>query len=310
MIKVENLSKAFGTIKAVDGLSFEIKSGELVGFLGPNGAGKSTTMRLLTGFLTPDEGHIYIEGIQMQSGAVEAQRSMGYMPENNPLYKDMLVAELLDLSASLKHIPKSQREAQFDFVVTATGIGAVFYRPVRELSKGYKQRVGLAAALLHKPNILILDEPTEGLDPNQRAEIRTLMKDLAKDRTILVSTHVMQEVSAVCDRVLIMHQGRLVADGSPNALTAGVRGERALQLEIEGEGLTERLGSQEKILIETSENIAPGRYRFKLRGRDGATLPPLLSVLAREHGWVIWNLSQEEFNLEDIFKQLTTQDEP
>ena len=195
MLTVQRLTKSFGSTKAVDDLSFSIAAGEIVGFLGPNGAGKTTTMRLIAGYLSPDSGKILIDNKPVGEEGSDARRHIGYLPENNPLYRDMLVSEFLTLSADLKGIPSEKRAEAFDFAVRAVDIGDVYYRPVGELSKGYKQRVGMAVALLHRPSILILDEPTEGLDPNQRTEIRTLIKSLAKDRTILLSTHVMQEAT-------------------------------------------------------------------------------------------------------------------
>ena len=305
MIQVQNLSKSFGYVKAVGDISFEVKEGEIVGFLGPNGAGKTTTMRLLTGFLSPDEGQVTIGGINVEEQPTEAQKNIGYLPENNPLYKEMLVSELLDLSAELKHIPQEKRKPAFDFVVSATGIADVFYRPIGELSKGYKQRAGLAVALLHQPKILIMDEPTEGLDPNQRTEIRALIKKLAKDRTIIMSTHVMQEASAVCNRMLIINKGKLVADGTPQQLSRAAKKERSLSLEIEGpriEPALKKIAGVESIDIKSVRN----RVKAELIARKDIELQPEISKLAHKHKWVIWKLVEEEQKLEDIFQKLTT----
>lgn len=304
MIQVENLSKSFGDIKAIDDVSFEIKEGEIVGLLGPNGAGKTTTMRLLTGFLAPDRGRITIEGVNVEENSTAAQEQIGYLPENNPLYKEMLVSELLELSAALKHLPKEERKSAYDFVVSATGIGEVFYRLIGELSKGYKQRAGLAAALLHKPKILIMDEPTEGLDPNQRTEIRALIKKLAKDRTIIMSTHVMQEASAVCNRMLIINKGRLVADGTPQQLSRAAKKERTISLEIEGpnvEMALKKLSGVESIVAKSIH----GRVKVELIAQKDTELQPEISKLAYKHKWVIWKLVEEEQGLEEVFRKLT-----
>lgn len=307
MIKINHLTKSFGPVKAVDNLSFEIKQGDIVGFLGPNGAGKTTTMRLITGFISPDEGSVSINDIPVSERTIEAQRLIGYLPENNPLYKDMLVSEFLNLSADLKGIPKDKRKSAFDFAVKAVAIGEVFYRPVGELSKGYKQRVGMAAALLEEPRILVMDEPTEGLDPNQRGEIRTLIKNLAKDRTIIMSTHVMQEAQAVCNRLIVINKGKLVADGTPDELSRAARKERILLLEVEGEGIElglRNLAGVEHVDIEPVENR---RARAKLITNQSVELRPEISKLARDKNWIIWKLTEEEHKLEDIFHKLTSE---
>lgn len=307
MIKIDHLTKSFGTVKAVDNLSFEIKQGDIVGFLGPNGAGKTTTMRLVTGFISPDEGSISINDIPVSERTIEAQRLIGYLPENNPLYKDMLVSEFLDLSADLKGIPKEKRKTAYGFAVKAVAIGEVFYRPIGELSKGYKQRVGMAAALLQEPRILVMDEPTEGLDPNQRGEIRALIKNLAKDRTIIMSTHVMQEAQAVCNRLIIINKGKLIADGTPDELSRAARKERILLLEVEGEGIElalRNLAGVEHVDIEPVENR---RARAKLITNQSVELRPEISKLARDRNWVIWKLTEEEHKLEDIFHKLTSE---
>lgn len=307
MIKIDHLTKSFGPVKAVDNLSFEIKQGDIVGFLGPNGAGKTTTMRLITGFLSPDEGSVSINDIPVGERTIEAQRLIGYLPENNPLYKDMLVSEFLDLSADLKGIPKEKRKSVFDSAIKAVAIGEVFYRPIGELSKGYKQRVGMAAALLQEPRILVMDEPTEGLDPNQRGEIRALIKNLAKDRTIIMSTHVMQEAQAVCNRLIIINKGKLIADGTSDELSRAARKERILLLEVEGEGIElalRNLAGAEHVDIEPVENR---RARAKLITNQSVELRPEISKLARDKNWVIWKLTEEEHKLEDIFHKLTSE---
>ncbi len=305
MISVSHLSKSFGSNLAVDDLSFEVNQGEIVGFLGPNGAGKTTTLRLITGFLSPDKGSVTINDIPVITEPIAAQQHIGYLPENNPLYYDMLVGEILDLSADLKNIPKEEKKEAFDFVVDSVGISDVFYRPVNELSKGYKQRVGIAIALLHQPKILIMDEPTEGLDPNQRTEIRTLIKKLSKNHTIVMSTHVMQEVSAVCNRMVIINKGKLVADGTPQELTRMEKGKSIIQIELEGSGVIAALKQIPDTKISDLERSGK-KIRAKLVSNSKNLIQPQISKQAHKNDWIIWKLNQEEQNLEDIFRQLTS----
>lgn len=306
MIHVEHLTKSFKDVKAVRDLSFDIEQGEIVGLLGPNGAGKTTTMRLLTGFLAPDSGTVSIDGMLVTEQATDIQKHIGYLPENNPLYKEMLVSELLEFSAETKKIPKKEQAAAFDFAVSSVGIGDVFYRKIGELSKGYKQRVGLAVALLHKPKILILDEPTEGLDPNQRTDIRSLIKNLAKDRTILISTHVMQEASAICGRMLIVNNGKLIADGTPEGLSRTLRRGHCILGEFEGAGVEDKLRSLQNIEDIQFEKTEQGRVRARITTKELIELQPQISQLAREHAWIIWKITEEEKSLEDIFHVLTS----
>lgn len=306
MIHIENLTKSFKDVKAVRDLSFDIQQGEIVGLLGPNGAGKTTTMRLMTGFLAPDSGSVSIDGVAVSEQATEIQKHIGYLPENNPLYKEMLVSELLAFSAETKGIPKGDQRTAFDFAVTSVGIDDVFYRKIGELSKGYKQRVGLAIALLHQPKILILDEPTEGLDPNQRTDIRSLIKNLAKDRTILISTHVMQEASAICARMLIINKGKLIADGTPEGLSRTLRRGHCLFGEFDGAGIEDRLRSLSHVDDIQIEKTDQGHIRARITTKESVELQPEISHLAREHNWVIWKLTEEEKSLEDIFHVLTS----
>lgn len=305
MLTVQRLTKSFGSTRAVDDLSFSIAAGEIVGFLGPNGAGKTTTMRLIAGYLSPDSGKIIIDDKPVGEEGSDARRHIGYLPENNPLYRDMLVSEFLGLSADLKGIPPEKRSEAFDFAVHAVDIGDVYYRPVGELSKGYKQRVGMAVALLHRPSILILDEPTEGLDPNQRTEIRTLIKSLAKDRTILLSTHVMQEASMLCNRILIIHHGKLVADGTPNELAKKAECRSSLIVEAEGAGIEAALKKLSGVTDVVIQRLEGERIRATLT-TNGDELQPQVLALAHANGWKIWRLAEEEQKLEDIFHSLTT----
>lgn len=305
MLAVEHLGKWFGSTKAVDDLTFSIDAGQIVGFLGPNGAGKTTTMRLIAGYLAPDEGWITINGEPVGIETADTRRLIGYLPENNPLWKDMLVGEVLDLSADLKGIPAAERRRAVEFAVTSVSIGDVYYRPVRELSKGYKQRVGMAVALLHRPPLLILDEPTEGLDPNQRADLRALIQELAKERTILLSTHVMQEASALCSRILIINKGKLVADGSPQDLARKTQRERRLTVEIEGTNVESALRALQGVLQVLVLDGSQGRTRLSLTSHPEVELRPEVMRLAQQNAWILWQLAEEEQKLEDVFHTLT-----
>ncbi|MEK7561088.1 MAG: ATP-binding cassette domain-containing protein [Patescibacteria group bacterium] len=306
MLSLKNLTKSFGSVRAVNGLSFDVGAGEIVGLLGPNGAGKTTTMRLITGFLAPDAGDAIFDGLSVRDNAIEVQRHIGYLPESNPLYKDMLVSEFLNFSLELKGVAKDDCRGMLDFSVSATGIADVFYRPIGDLSKGYKQRVGLAAALLARPRLLIMDEPTEGLDPNQRAEIRALIKNIGRERTVIMSTHVMQEAAAVATRLIIVNQGVLVADGTPDELQRRSRRERILELDVEGENAGFALRSLPGVEHADIEERG-GRIRATITASDQTPLQPDISRLARERGWIIWRLAEKEHTLEDVFHKLTSE---
>lgn len=219
MIQVRDLTKAYGNSYAVKGLTFEVPKGQVVGFLGPNGAGKSTTMRILTGYLQPTSGQASIAGIDVVENSLEARKHIGYLPENNPLYEEMMVAEYLDFIANIREVPHSDRKRLIDRAVEGCGIGPVLGKDIGSLSKGYRQRVGLAQAILHDPQLLILDEPTTGLDPNQIIEIRSLIQELGREKTVLMSTHILSEAQTTCSRILIINDGKLVADDTPEQLT-------------------------------------------------------------------------------------------
>ncbi len=305
MIEVKNLTKKFGRTVAVNDISFSIQKGEIIGLLGPNGAGKTTTMRILTGFLSSDSGSIKIDNIDIEKNPIEAQKKIGYLPENNPLYKNMQVAEFLDLAVQLHQVSPNKKKEALDFAIKAVGIEKVYYTPINELSKGYKQRVGIAAALIHRPEIIILDEPTEGLDPNQRAEIRQLIKDLSKEHTIIMSTHVMQEASAVCSRMLIINKGKIIADGTPEQLSRLSQKECILALEIEGEKVKEELQSLVNIKKIEIKNLQEKRFLIEIVPEDTIQIEPIISRKIWENKWTIWKLEKQESNLEEIFQTLT-----
>ncbi|HOU30826.1 MAG TPA: ATP-binding cassette domain-containing protein, partial [Bacteroidales bacterium] len=232
-IVIQNITKSYGVQKAVDNISFKVNTGEIVGFLGPNGAGKTTTMKIITSYLAPDEGDVFIGGRSVRDNPVETKKYIGYLPENNPLYYDMPVIDYLEFCARIQGIEKSRVEARVAEMIRITGLNREKHKKIGELSKGYRQRVGLAQAMIHDPQILILDEPTSGLDPNQIAEIRKLIRELGREKTVILSTHILPEVEATCDRIFIINKGKLVADGTPDTLRKKAQGADILRVKIE-----------------------------------------------------------------------------
>lgn len=306
LVRLHDVSKSFGNVHAVDGVSFAIGRGEVVGFLGPNGAGKTTTMRLITQALEPDSGSIEVDGVSIKEAPLESRRRIGYLPETNPLYGDMLVAEFLEYMGTLRALGGRDLRVRIDRAVEQTGIGEMFYRPISELSKGYRQRTGLAQAILSEPDLLVLDEPTEGLDPNQRVEIRKLITSIGADRTVLLSTHVMQEVQATCSRLLIIKDGKLVADGSVESLVSGSAGVRvAVELEASAADARAALEALSTIEHVTQVSEARGRSSFLVDGGAGADPRPEIFGLARDRNWAIWELRREREDLEQMFRDLT-----
>ena len=304
-IKVDAVSKSFGSLKAVKNLSFEIGKGEIVGFLGTNGAGKTTTMKLITSFYTPDEGSVIINGLDNSIHDIETRKSIGYLPENNPLYEDLLVSEYLNFIADLRGISKSDRKSNLESTINQTGLEDVFYRPISELSKGYHQRVGLAGAILHQPSILILDEPTEGLDPNQRLTMRELIKSLGTERTVLITTHVMQEVENTCERVIVINKGELVADKPVDEMLQITPGLRRVYVEIEGREIETGLSTLNS--VDSVERLDPidtrKRYVVNLSGNQDPR--PEIYNLCVSKNWTLWELHEERMRLEDVFHNLT-----
>ena len=304
MIAVEGVTKRYGPIVAVDRAAFEVNRGEVVGFLGPNGAGKTTTMRMLTGTLQPDEGRIRFDGVPIGDDLTAAKSRVGYLPEANPLYEDMLVCEFLEYVARLRGLDGARTRAGIGRAVEETGLAEVFFRPIGEISKGFRQRTGMAGAILHEPEILVLDEPTEGLDPNQRVEIRKLVNALGAERTVILSTHVMQEVEATCDRLLIISKGAIAADGTVAELMDARHGVTRYTVEAEGRDVAETLGALPGVADHGSEPVN-GRVRVNLEAADDHELRPEIFRLAIEHGWVLWELRRERASLEQLFHELT-----
>ena len=305
-IQARGISKSFGLTKAVDSLSFEIRRGEVVGFLGPNGSGKTTTMRMLTSFYTPDEGDILIDGVDSQEQDMVTRQSIGYLPENNPLYGDLLVSEYLRFVADLRGMSRAERRENLDRTVTEAGLSEVYNRPISQLSKGYRQRVGLAQAILHEPAVLVLDEPTEGLDPNQRLTIRELVSSLGQDKTVLLSTHVMQEVEVTCERVLVINRGRLIADSTVAELMKRAKGLQSVYIvEVEGNEVESGLKSLPNVdSVERMERV-DGRKRYLVSPSGEDDPRPEIFGLAKKRNWVLWELHEERARLEDVFHTLT-----
>lgn len=312
LVHLQEVVKHFGEVRAVDGVSFSIDRGEVVGFLGPNGAGKTTTMRLVTQSLEPDAGTIELDGRSIARAGIEARRRIGYLPEANPLYRDMLVSEFLEYMGRLRDLDGPDLRRRIDRSVERTGIGEMYHRPISQLSKGYRQRTGLAQAILSEPDLLILDEPTEGLDPNQRVEIRRLVTELGAERTVLLSTHVMQEVQSTCDRLLIIHRGRLIADGKVDSLLAGATGAARVRVELDpgadgADAAARALESLPSVAEIRSVDTPGDRPTFVLTGTGRADPRPEVSGLVRDRGWTLWELSRERQDLERLFRDLTAE---
>jgi ABC-2 type transport system ATP-binding protein len=305
LLVLDNVTKRYGDVTAVDGVSFSVDRGQVVGFLGPNGAGKSTTMRMITQYQEPDAGRILFDGVPLTEAGRDAKRRVGYLPENNPLYTEMLVAEYLAFIGKLRDLAGLMLQQATDEAVVATGIEPVFHRPIGELSKGYRQRVGLAAAILHKPDLLVLDEPTEGLDPNQRVEIRKLIGDLGRDRTVLLSTHILSEAQSVASRLLIINRGRLAADGPADELVSRAGGNVHLFIEATGNGIAEALKALPGVTAAEVQAGDDGRVRVRLLAAATTDLRPEIFRLATGSGWTLYELHQEAGSLEDLFRDLT-----
>jgi ABC-2 type transport system ATP-binding protein len=294
-IQVKNISKEYGNQKALDKVSFELKKGEIVGFLGPNGAGKSTLMKIIVGYLDADQGKVLINDFDVATETLEAQKIIGYLPEHNPLYTDMYIKEYLNFLAGIRNIAAEQ----VDVIVQKTGLTPELGKKIKQLSKGYKQRVGLAAALLHDPEVLILDEPTTGLDPNQLVEIRALVKKVGSDKMVLFSSHIMQEVEAICDRVLLIHHGRILADQQ----LATFKGENKQVLEVTFEtqpdlALLEKLPN---LLSHKSED----QLAFELIFDTQEDMRSVVFDFATKNNLRILELNAKSINLEDMFRELT-----
>jgi ABC-2 type transport system ATP-binding protein len=305
LLVLDGVTKRYGAVTAVDSVSFSVDRGQVVGFLGPNGAGKSTTMRMISQYHEPDAGRILFDGVLLSEAGREAKRRVGYLPENNPLYTEMLVSEYLAFVGRLRELGGPVLAQAIDEAVVSTEIESVFHRPIGELSKGFRQRVGLAAAILHRPDLLVLDEPTEGLDPNQRVEIRKLIGELGKARTVLLSTHVLSEAQSVASRLLIINKGRLAADGPVEELVSRAGGRVHLSVEASGAGVVERLGALPGVSSAERVSEEQGRVRVRLAATSASDLRPEIFRLATQAGWTLYELHQEAGSLEDLFREVT-----
>lgn len=305
-IRIENLSKQYGTQTAVDNISFDVRQGEILGFLGPNGAGKSTTMKMITGYIGIGDGDILIGGRSIKTMGDDQKKHIGYLPEHNPLYLDMPVIDYLAFCAELQGVEKTLIPERIKTMVKVCGLNAEKHKKIGELSKGYRQRVGLAQAMIHDPEILILDEPTTGLDPNQIVEIRKLIRELGKEKTVILSTHILPEVEATCDRILIINRGKIVADGTAETLRRQSTGQEILKVRIEDGNPEEILaalrtiGSVEQASI-TDHNLG----KFEIQSRSGQSSRRELFQLCVQKGWVLTESIPIETRLEDIFRNLT-----
>jgi ABC-2 type transport system ATP-binding protein len=310
MIKVENLSKFYGDVKAVKSINFELNDGEIVGFLGANGAGKSTTLKVMTGYLTPTTGNVYVNDLDIQSNTLEIQKQIGYLPELNPLYSEMRVYDLLEFTGNIRNITGKAFKNSLARVIEQCGLKGVIHRMVSECSKGYKQRIGLACAMIHDPKILILDEPVTGLDPNQIVEIRNLIKNLGTEKLVLMSSHILQEIQATVNRIIIIHKGEIVADGTNEELMSGFMGNTKLTLEIKNaedntvKALTEKIPSIS--LVDTTTRN--GSQILHLEYPKEKDPREELFQYAIDSNWVVTEMSPHSVNLESIFRTLTMED--
>jgi len=305
-IRIENLSKKYGPQKAVDSLNFEVKTGEILGFLGPNGAGKSTTMKMITGYIGIGEGTITIGDQSVAEAGDEIRKHIGYLPENNPLYVDMPVIDYLTFCASLQGVEEGRIPERVKRMIKVCGLNAEKHKKIGELSKGYRQRVGLAQAMIHDPQILILDEPTTGLDPNQIVEIRKLIREIGKEKTVILSTHILPEVEATCDRILIINKGRIVADGTADNLRRQAEGQEIFKVRIE-DGTADNIALELRKVrsIERVELVDRNLNRFEIHSRAGSSSKREVFNLCVQKGWILSELIPLETRLEDIFRNLT-----
>mgnify|MGYP001087421446 CR=1 FL=1 len=307
-IVVQGVTKLYGSQKALDNVSFEIKTGEIVGFLGPNGAGKSTMMKIITGFMPPSSGKVFVNGIDTAGGSLEIKKRIGYLPENNPLYPEMYVREYLQFAASLYKTDLPVRE-QIDNIIKITGLQPEQKKKIGSLSKGYRQRVGLAQALIHNPDVLILDEATTGLDPNQIVEIRNLIRDAGKEKTVMLSTHILPEVSMTCERVIIINRGRVVLSAELGDLTAHGTDQETLQLElVTNTDVAPALGKLAGVRRVEAMPVRDGHRRYRLGCARSAGLRPQLAAHVVQQGWGLVELRTEETSLEEIYLKVIAAD--
>ena len=309
MIKIENLTKYYGDFKAVDDISFEVNDGDILGFLGPNGAGKTTTLKILTCFMPPTEGRISFNDLDVHEHSMEIRKMIGYLPENTPLYEYMSVVEYLNYICDLREINGQKRKDRLEAMIETTGLKKMLGKDIGELSKGYRQRVGIAQAMIHEPEILILDEPTLGLDPNQVVDIRNLIKRIGSEKTVILSTHILSEVEAVCNRVVIISSGEIVADGGTQDLMRELTDKTVIHLELKGavheapDVLSLIDGIDE--VQDVSDNNSNGNTLLDVTVPSDRDIREVLFGTIVERGWILFGMNQHKTNLEEVFRQLT-----
>ncbi len=305
MIEVENLTKTFGNLNAVDGISFKVVPGEILGFLGPNGAGKSTTMKMLTGFIPPTSGRVSILGSDIETDTITAQRRIGYLPEGTPAYDEMTAASFLDFIARIRGFEPPERAQRVRSVISAMSLEGVVNQRIETLSKGFKRRVGLAQAIIHDPEVLILDEPTDGLDPNQKHQVREMIRGLSKDKIVIISTHILEEVSAVCTRAIIIARGKIVSDSTPAELQAMSPHHQAVTLRLthssDREAILARLNELPGVRLVEGED----RELTVLPDSSGDGLLSSVTGLVSKEGWQLEGLFQERGRLDEVFRSIT-----
>ncbi len=308
MVEIKNLRKQFGSLVAVNDISFQVEKGEVLGFLGPNGAGKSTTMKMITGFLTPSAGTITVGGHDITDSPLAVKQKIGYLPEGAPAYPDMTPASFLEFIAEIRGLTGSKKQQRIDDIITQVNLEGVLYQPIETLSKGFKRRVGLAQAILHNPEVLILDEPTDGLDPNQKHEVRTLIKNMAKEKVIILSTHILEEVEAVCSRAIIIAKGKILADGTPNELEAKSKYHNAVTITLKN---TQDAAEVRKTLLQVPgvhklEPINEGDFlSYQLYPETHQSIISNVSRQAHEKQWEIVELHVEKGRLDEVFRSIT-----
>jgi len=308
MITIQNLTKFYGDFKAVDNISFKVHDGEILGFLGPNGAGKTTTIKILTCFMLPNKGEIHFNDLDIKENSMEIRRMIGYLPENAPLYEYMSVREYLDHICDLREISGKRRKRRMNAMIDICGLSEMIGKNNGELSKGYRQRVGIAQAMIHEPEILILDEPTVGLDPNQVVDVRNLIKEIGREKTVILSTHILSEVEATCGRVVIISSGEIVADGSPDTLRKDMAGNSVINLELKGEipdvnEVLSGITGVENVEILSGSNVDTTQLAINVY--KGYDLREDVFKTVVENGWTIYEMHLDKTNLEDVFRQLT-----
>ncbi len=313
MIHVDNVTKNYGDFRAVDGISLDVRRGEILGLLGPNGAGKTTTLRMLTGYFQPSSGTVRVKEFTTAENPLEVKALMGYLPESAPLYQGMLVYDFLAYAAGVRGLDKGRRFDRLRELSELCGLKECMHKTVGELSKGLKQRVGLAYAMMDDPEILVLDEPTSGLDPNQIVEIREIIRRVGREKTVILSTHILSEAEATCDRIVIINRGRIVADDSTEALKAASEGEQVLRLALRGADFAEAEGILGTVAgvaaVRQEDDAEEGMVRLRLHGRSAQDLrEPVYRRVRAQRDWVLMELRQETRSLEHIFRKLTSEE--